>query len=152
MKYDANSPEVYISQLPETRRKAFSELREVIRQHLPEGFEETMTYGMISYVVPHSIYPDGYHVDPKIPLPFISIGSQKHFIAVYHMGMYTNKELESWFVAEYPKHSKTKLDMGKSCIRLKYIDAIPYDLIAELVKRMTVNEWINAYEKSKPVK
>ncbi|MDF1571395.1 MAG: family 20 glycosylhydrolase [Bacteroidales bacterium] len=93
---------------------------------------------------------DRYHLDPKIPLPFISLGSQKNFIAIYHMGMYTNQELEHWFVAEYPKHSKTKLDMGKSCIRLKNPDAIPYDLIAELVKKMTVNEWISAYEKSKP--
>lgn len=150
MKYEANTPGEYISQLPEERRKAFSRLREVILQHLPEGFEETMTYGTISYVVPHSIYPDGYHVDPKIPLPFISLGSQKNFIAIYHMGMYTNQELEHWFVAEYPKHSKTKLDMGKSCIRLKNPAAIPYELIAELVQKMTVNEWISAYEKSKP--
>jgi hypothetical protein len=149
MKYDAKTPDAYIAQLPVDRQHAFSTLREVIRENLPEGFEETMTYGMISYVVPHSIYPAGYHVNPEIPLPFISLGSQKHFIALYHMGMYTNEDLEKWFVAEYPKHSKTKLDMGKSCIRLKKMDAIPYALIAELVRKMTVDDWISAYEKSK---
>jgi hypothetical protein len=149
MKYEAKTPGSYIAQLPEERRQVFSALRDVILKNIPEGFEETMTYGMISYVVPHAIYPAGYHVDPRIPLPFISLGSQKHFIALYHMGIYTNEDLEKWFVAEYPKHSKTKLDMGKSCIRLKKTDAIPYELIAELVRKMSVNDWINAYEQSR---
>lgn len=105
-----------------------------------------MIYGMIGYVVPHSIYPDGYHVDPKLPLPFINLGSQKNFIALYHMGIYTSEGLLNWFTSEYPKHSKTRLDMGKSCLRLKKTDAIPYALIGELVSKMSVREWINAYE------
>ena len=152
MKYEATTPGEYISQLPEERREAFSKLRKVILEHLPEGFEETMIYGMIGYVVPHSIYPDGYHVDPKLPLPFINLGSQKNFIALYHMGMYTNDELLNWFKAEYANHSKTKLDMGKSCIRLKKTDAIPYALIGELVSKMQVQEWIDTYEATKPRK
>jgi hypothetical protein len=101
---------------------------------------------MIGYVIPHSVYPKGYHVTPQLPLPFISIASQKNFIAVYHGVVYMNEELMNWFVAEYPKHCKTKLDMGKSCIRFKKVDQIPFDLIGELTKRMTGNEFISLYE------
>ncbi|HNL71683.1 MAG TPA: DUF1801 domain-containing protein, partial [Leptospiraceae bacterium] len=111
-------------------------------------FEETISYGMISYVVPHSLYPEGYHTDPKQPLPFISLASQKNFIALYHMGIYADEKILHWFVTEYPKHSKTKLDMGKSCIRFKKIDQIPFDLIQELVKKMTPKQWIDLYKKS----
>ena len=150
MKYEAKTPGEYISQLPDTHREPFSKLRNVILENLPDGFEETMIYGMIGYVVPHSTYPDGYHVDPRLPLPFINLGAQKHFIALYHMGIYANGELLDWFVSEYPKHSKTKLDMGKSCIRLKKMDALPYDLVAQLVRKMSVNDWISIYEKTKP--
>ena len=119
MKIEAASPEECIEQLPEERKKAISKLRKVILDNIPEGFTETMSYGMIGYVVPHSLYPEGYHCDPKLPLPFMNIASQKNFIAVYHMGIYANKEILDWFVAEYPKHYRTKLDMGKSCIRFK---------------------------------
>lgn len=124
------------------------ELRKVIAKNLPKGFSETMAYGMIAYVVPHSLYPDGYHCDPKTPLPFINIASQKNFIAVYHMGIYADKKLLDWFSKEYPKHSKTKLDMGKSCIRFKKPDQIPFKLIGELASKMTVKEWIALYEKA----
>ena len=101
---------------------------------------------MIGYVVPHSIYPDGYHCDPKLPLPLMNLASQKNFIAVYNMAIYAKKEIYDWFVSEYPKHCKRKLDMGKSCIRFKYLDDIPYELIGELASKITVDEWINYYE------
>ena len=146
MQYVATSPEDYISQLPEDRKVPISKLRKVILENLPKGFEETMSYGMLGYVVPHTIYPDGYHCDPKSPLPFMSIASQKHFVAVYHMGVYAKKELLDWFTSEYPKYSNRKLDMGKSCMRFKKMDEIPYELIGELAAKMSVEEWIDIYE------
>ena len=146
MTSDAKTPEEYISALPQDRKDAISKLRKIILKRLPKGFSETISYGMLGYVVPHSIYPDGYHCDPKLPLPFMSIASQKNFVGVYHMGIYANKELYDWFVNEYPKHSNRKLDMGKSCIRLKKIEEIPYELIGELASKMTPNEWIDIYE------
>jgi uncharacterized protein YdhG (YjbR/CyaY superfamily) len=146
MKIDANSPNDYISQLPDDRKAAMTTLRATILANLPKGFEETMSYGMIGYVVPKSIFPQGYHCDPKLPLPFMSIASQKNFVALYHLGIYADKALLEWFTAEYPKHSKTKLDMGKGCIRFKKPDQIPYDLIGQLVKKMTCENWIAMYE------
>ncbi|WP_297088208.1 DUF1801 domain-containing protein [uncultured Draconibacterium sp.] len=147
MKIEANSPEEYISKLNEPRKSAFSKLRNVINENLPTGFEETMSYGMIGYVVPHTVYSAGYHCNPKLPLPFINIASQKNFVALYHMGIYANKELMQWFLNDYPKHCSTKPDMGKSCIRFKKIEHIPYELIAALVAKMTCNDWISLYEK-----
>lgn len=114
--------------------------------NLPEGFVETISFGMIGYVIPHSIYPDGYHADPKQPLPFMSIASQKNHVAVYYMGLYTSQKLLDWYLGEYPKHCKTKPDMGKSCIRFKKPDEIPYDLIGELAGKMSPDEWIKIYE------
>jgi len=146
MKIEANSPEEYIAALPPERAEAISRLREVILANLPNGFEETMIYNMIGYVVPKTLYPAGYHVTPDLPLPFINIASQKNFVAFYHMGIYAFPELQSWFVAEYPAYVKTKLDMGKSCIRFKKIETIPYDLIGELVSKMTPEKWIEIYE------
>lgn len=146
MQIQAASPEEYIQKIPEARKEALSKLRLVIKNNLPPGFQETMSYGMIGYVVPHTIYPDGYHCTPELPLPFLNIASQKNFIAVYHMGIYANKELLDWFVNEFPKHSKLKLDMGKSCIRFKKPERIPFKLIGELVTKMTVEEWIRIYE------
>lgn len=147
MQSKAKTPKEYLGSLPEERKKAMSKLRSVIKKNLPKGYKEVMQ-GMLHYVVPHSIYPDGYHCDPKQPLPFISLASQKHFIAVYHMGVYSQKKLLDWFKKEFPKHSKSKLDMGKSCIRLKKMDNIPYDLIGELASKITVDEWIDFYEKA----
>ena len=146
MTSDAKTPEEYISALPQDRKDAISKLRKIILKRLPKGFSETISYGMLGYVVPHSIYPDGYHCDPKLPIPFMSIASQKNFVGVYHMGIYANKELYDWFVNEYPKHSNRKLDMGKSCIRLKKIEEIPYELIGELASKMTPDKWIEIYE------
>ena len=136
----------YISQLTEDRKEPISKLRNIINQNIDRGFSEEINYGMIGWVVPHSLYPDGYHCDPKLPLPFMSIASQKHFIAVYHMGVYANPKLLEWFISEYPKHCSTKLDMGKSCIRFKKIENIPYNLIGELVAKMSANDWITLYE------
>jgi uncharacterized protein YdhG (YjbR/CyaY superfamily) len=146
MQIQANTPNQYIEQLPEIRKHAIRELRKQILANLPKGFKEVVNYGMIGYVVPHSLYPKGYHIDPKLPLPFISIASQKNHVAVYHMGIYTDQELLSWFVSEFSKHSKLKLDMGKSCIRFKNMDQIPYELIGELAGKMSTDEWIRMYE------
>ncbi len=137
----------YVDQLPEERKDAINKLRTAIKKNLPKGFEECISYGMIGYVVPHSIYPSGYHCDPKLPLPFLSIASQKNFIAVYHMGIYADEKLLKWFTDEYPHHCKSKLDMGKSCIRFKKPDQIPYTLIGELSGKMSVKEWVYVYEK-----
>ncbi|WP_289037276.1 DUF1801 domain-containing protein [uncultured Zobellia sp.] len=148
MNYKADSPEAYIAQLPAERQEVISKLRKTILDHLPTGFEEQISYGMLGYVVPHSLYPDGYHCNPKLPLPFINLASQKNFVALYHSGIYANPELYDWFVAEYPKHCKRKLDMGKSCIRFKSMTDIPYELIAELSTKMSVDDWIALYEKN----
>lgn len=146
MKSAAKTPEEYLNDLEEGRKEAMEKLRQTVLDNLPKGFKELMAYGMLTYVVPHSLYPAGYHCDPKMQLPFISIASQKNFIAVYHMGIYADPKLFDWFVSEYPKHSKTKLDMGKSCIRFKKPEAIPFELIAELFSKMTVQDWIGMYE------
>ena len=138
----------YINELEEERKTVITKLRKVILENIPKGFEETINYGMIGYVVPHSIYPSGYHCDTKLPLPFINIASQKSHVAVYHMGIYAKEELMNWFTSEYPKYSKRKLNMGKSCIRFKKMEDIPYQLIGELVSKMTVEDWINCYEEN----
>jgi len=143
----ATTPEQYLKELPPDRKEAVTLLRNTVLKNLPKGFKEVMSYGMLGYVVPHDIYPAGYHCDPKLPLPFAGIGSQKNFIAFYHMGIYANPGLLKWFTEEYPKHSKAKLDMGKSCIRFKKPEHIPYKLIGELVKKVSVKDWIAAYEK-----
>lgn len=146
MQIKADSPEEYIDQLPEDRKHALQQLRTVILNNLPNGFEETMSYGMIGYVVPHSIYPEGYHCDPSKPLPFMSIASQKNFIGLYHMGIYAVPELYNWFTEEYARQVLTKLDMGKSCVRFKKTNEIPYKLIGELAAKMTPQDWIEIYE------
>lgn len=146
MRSNAKTPLAYIAGLSKERRPAILRLRETVLKNLPKGFEECMNYGMLGYVVPHSIYPGGYHCSPELPLPFMNLASQKNFIGVYHMGIYADKNLLDWFVREYPKHCKRKLDMGKSCIRLKYMDDIPYELIGNLCTRITVEEWVDLYE------
>jgi uncharacterized protein YdhG (YjbR/CyaY superfamily) len=146
MQYKAKNVEDYIRQLPEDRKEPMEKLRKTIKDNIPEGFEETISYGMIGYVVPHSIYPDGYHVNPKEPLGFISIASQKNNISFYHGGIYMYPDLLSWFQKEYPKYVKTKLDMGKSCIRFKNMNTIPYDLLGELCRKITLEDYIDKYE------
>ena len=146
MQVKANSVNEYITQVASEKQEAVSKLRHTLIENLPEGFTEGMSYGMIGYGVSHDIYPKGYHCDPKLPLPFISIAAQKNFIALYHMGIYANQTLFDWFVNEYPNHCKSKLDMGKSCVRFKKMDDIPYQLIGELATKMTCEEWISCYE------
>jgi len=147
MQSSAQTPDEYVDSLPPDRREAISKIRTAILKNLPEGFEETIGYGMLGYVVPHSIYPKGYHCNPKVPLPYINLGSQKNFIALHAMCVYGNSTLYDWFVKEYPKHSKTKLDIGKACIRFKKMDDIPYDLIGQLASKLTVQQWIAICEK-----
>lgn len=138
----------YIDELPKERKAPVEELRKQIKSNLPKGFQECMGYGMIGYVVPHSIYPAGYHCNIKDPLPFMNIASQKNFIAVYSMAIYANPELLQWFTEEYAKSGAGKLDMGKSCIRFKKMDKIPYELFGRLAAKLTPKEWIAIYEKA----
>lgn len=144
----ATSIEEYLAQLAPERKEVIEKLRSIIKNNLKGSFEECINYKMLGYVVPHSVYPNGYHCSPELPLPFINLASQKNFVALYHMGVYANKEIYDWFVAEYPKHAKYKLDMGKSCIRFKRMDDIPFGLIEELIAKMGVEDWIELYEKN----
>ncbi|MDA9774989.1 DUF1801 domain-containing protein [Algibacter sp.] len=146
MQSKAISLKQYLEELPEDRKEPVSKLRQQILDNLPKGIEEAMNYGMLGYVVPHSVYPDGYHCDPKSPLPFMSLASQKNFVAVYSMVLYSRKDLMDWFTSEYTKRCKYKLDMGKSCIRFKQMNDIPFDLIGELTAKVSTEEWIDIYE------
>lgn len=146
MKNDVKSPNEYIEQLPDDRKEPIIKLREIIKKSFKDDVEEVISYGMLSYVIPYRIYPKGYHVD-KQPLPFISIASQKNHIAFYHMGIYMFPDVLSWFVDEYPKYVSTKLDMGKGCIRFKNPKNIPYNLIKQLCKRITVNDYVELYNR-----
>jgi hypothetical protein len=136
----------YLAELPEDRRTVVNQLREVILDNLSPEFTEIMNYGMIGYVIPHSVYPAGYHCNPKLPLPFMGLASQKNSVNLYHMGIYADDKLLDWFVTEYPKHAKSKLNMGKSCINFKKIDDIPYQLVGQLVQKMDASAWIELYE------
>ena len=148
MQSKATTPQEYIDSLSADRKQAITELRKVILKNLPKGFSEVMNYGMLGYVVPYSLYPGGYHCDPKQPLPFMNIASQKNFVAVYHMGIYADKKLLAWFTKEYSKYSNKKIDMGKSCMRFKKVEQIPLKLIGELAAKITPLEWITMYEKN----
>lgn len=152
MQSKAKTVEEYLFSLPEDRKKVMTEMRRVILKNLPRGFEEVMAYGMIGYVVPHALYAKGYHANPETPLPFINIASQKNFIALYHMGLYSNGKLLDWFKDQWGEVTTKKLDMGKSCIRFKKPEDIPMALIGELVSKITPKQWIETYEKSKPNK
>ncbi|MBS1648014.1 MAG: DUF1801 domain-containing protein [Bacteroidetes bacterium] len=148
MKKASNTTEEYINQLTGDRKQAVAKLKEVIATNLPKGFVETIGCGMIAFVVPHSLYSDGYHCNPQLPLPFINIASQKNFISLYHMGLYAKTELLKWFTNEHAKRYKFKLDIGKSCIRFKKEEQIPYELLADLAKKMSVKQWVDVYEKN----
>jgi len=138
--------EAYLQTLSPERREVMSGLLSQIRDNMPAGFEEVIQYGMPSWVVPRSLYPSGYHATPELPLPFLSVGSKKNHVAIYHMGLYADDDLLAWFSTEYPKHAKTKLDMGKSCVRFKKVGAIPLELIGALCAKMTPAQWIAVYE------
>jgi len=138
----------YTNSLASDRKTTITQLINVIEQNIPKGFEKVMNYGMPSFVIPHSIYPKGYHCDATLPLPFIGVSNRKSSISLYHMGLYADPELLNWFKSEYSKHSNTKLDMGKSCIRFKKFNEIPYELIGILSNKMTVKNWIDIYEQN----
>ncbi len=148
MQSKATTVEAYLSELPEDRQQAVNELRKVIKKNLPKGFQECMNYGMIGWVVPHSKYPPGYHCDPKLPLPFLGLASQKNSVNFYHMGVYADPKLLKWFTEAHAKASPKKLDMGKSCVRYKKAEDIPLKLIGELVSKITTDDWIAMYEKN----
>ncbi len=148
MTYDAETVDDYISQIPADRKDAFSRLRSVIGSHLPGEFEERLSWGMPTWAVPLSVYPPGYHTRKDEPLPFISIASQKHFIGFYHLGIYAMPQLHEWFLAEWTSRNLGRMDMGKSCLRLKNPDKIPYDLLGELCSKVGAAEWIAIYEGS----
>lgn len=149
MKAQGTTVKEILLNLPEDRIIPFNKLHDVIVKNLPEGFEPAISYGGLGYVIPHSLYPAGYHCKPAEPLPFAGIASQKGSINFYHMGIYEDQELYDWFVSEYPKHCKQKLDIGKSCVRFKKMDDIPFELIGELMTKMSSEKWIEMYEKNR---
>ena len=138
--------EEYIAQVPLVYQPALVQLHKTLLQHLPQGFVATLSYDMIGYVVPHSLYPKGYNCNPSLPLPFINVAAQKNYIALYHIGLYMDEQLLAWFTQAYAQQVPTKLDMGKSCIRFKKPEQIPYPLITELAKKLTPQAWIALYE------
>ncbi len=148
MKTPETTIDEILANLPDDRKEAFTKLHQTIVSNLPEGFEPGISYGMLGYVIPHHLYPAGYHCKPSEPLPFASLASQKNSISFYHMGIYMDPALMEWFVAEFPKHSTQKLDMGKSCIRFKKAEHIPYDLLGQLMQKMTAAQWIALYERN----
>ena len=150
MRSEAKTPQEYFNNLPDDRRQAMTKLRNTIKKNLPKGFQEVMGYGMPGWVVPHKLYPAGYHCDPKQPLPFAGLASQKNYISFYHMGLYSDSDLLKWFEMEWPKNSSRKLDMGKCCVRFKNPNDIPYDLIGKLVSRMSPKDWVEYYSKNDP--
>jgi len=145
---EAKTIDEYLNRVPADRQAALKKLHAVLKKNIPKGFKEHMGYGMAGYSVPHSLYPPGYHCTPELPLPFLGFASQKNFIAIYHMGLYAMPDLLKWFQSEFPKHSKKKLDMGKSCLRFKKPEDIPFELIGELTQKVSVDEWIEVYEKN----
>jgi hypothetical protein len=147
MQSKATSPTAYINELPADRKPIIKEIRKAILDNLPAGFKEVMSYGMLGYVVPHSVYPKGYHVKPEQPLPLINLASQKNYISLYHMGLYKGALLD-WFLKEWSLVSVKKPDMGKCCIRFKKTDKIPLELIGKLAGKLTPDQWIFHYEKA----
>ena len=148
MKIVAKNPDDYIAQLPDDKREAVVKLREEVLKNLPKGFIECLNYGILGYVIPHAVYPKGYHSDTKLPFPFANIGAQKNFVVFHHLGIYVSPKLLNWFIGEYPKHTDSKLDMGKGCIRFKNPDKIPFKLVGELMRKISAEEWIDQYEKA----
>ena len=138
----------YIDGIDANRRQYFINFLDTIRNNIPDGFQEEFSYKMIGFVVPKSIYFAGYHCNSKLPLPFVTIGAQKNAFVLHHLALYADPVLKKWFEDEYPKFCNHKLDMGKGCVRFKKIEYIPLDLITELIKKVSVNDWISTYEKN----
>ncbi|MGX7243588.1 DUF1801 domain-containing protein [Enterococcus quebecensis] len=135
----------YIENIDEKWQESYQRLAEVMAENIPEGFILRLQYGMPTYVVPLSVFPDGYLDRKDEPLPFISLAAQKNHLSLYHMGIMGNKKLLAWFQEEYQKVVPTKLNMGKSCIRFSNPKNIPYELIGELVSKISMEEWIDSY-------
>lgn len=145
MQSKAKTVKEYLIALPSDRRKAIEMVRKIIKKNLPKGYQEIMQYGMISYVVPLRLYPDGYLNDPKVPLPYASLASQKNYMSLYLMNVYGNQDIESWFKKEFEKHGKN-LNMGKSCVRFKKLDDINLDVIGKVLAKTSVQDFTKIYE------
>lgn len=148
MNHDAKTVEEYLNNLTDERRRVVGRLRDFIIEALPNGFEEKLVYGMITYVVPKSIYPNGYRANPKQPLPFLSLAAQKNHIAIYHMAIYSQPDLLAWYKAEYSRLDIGRPDLGKSCLRFKNLEKIPYGLIGELCRKVTPEQFVEIYEQA----
>ena len=144
MQSNAKTVDEYLAALPEDRCKAISAIRDVILENLPEGYEEGMQYGMIGYFVPHSLFPQGYHCDPKQPLNYVALASQKNHMAIYLMGCYGDESTKDWFVKAWTGACK-KLDMGASCVRFKKLDDVPLSVVGEAVAKIPVRAYLDRY-------
>ena len=147
IKSKAKSVREYLDSLPEDRRAMIRAVREVILKHLPKGYQEIMQYGMISYAVPLSLYPPGYHCGKDVPLPYACLASQKNYLSLYLCNIYGDKGTEKWFRTEFKVRGK-KLDMGKSCVRFKKVEDLPLDVIGKAIARTPVRDFIALYEKA----
>ena len=145
MKSTARTVDEYVKSLPEDRRAAISAIRKVILDNLPKGYQECMSYGMIGYVVPHSIYPKGYQCNPKLPLPFVNLGSQKNHMALYLMCIYGDAKTDQWLRKAWEKTGR-KLDRGKGCIRFKRLEDVPLEVVGQLIARTPVADYITRIE------
>ncbi len=145
MRSQATGVEEYLAELTAERRETLQAVREVVLKNLPRGYEEGMQYGMIGYFVPHRLYPAGYHCDPRQPLPFASLASQKHHLSIYLTCIYSDPEHLAWFREAWAKTGK-KLDMGKGCVRFKTIDDVPLKVVGQAIKRVPVKKFIAQYE------
>lgn len=147
MQSGAATVDEYLAELPEDRRQAISTVRDEILKNLPQGYEEQMIYGMIGYVVPFSLWPAGYHCDPKLPLTYAALASQKQHMAVYLMNIYMTNDSESWFISEYKKTGK-RMDIGKSCVRFKKLEHLPVELIGQAIARTSVQDYLDIYQQN----
>ncbi|MGZ8318351.1 MAG: DUF1801 domain-containing protein [Telluria sp.] len=152
MQSEATSVPDYLASLPDERRKIVDAVREVIVANLDSGYAEGMHYGAIGYVVPHSVFPDGYHCNPKQPLPFAGLASQKNYVSLYLMGVCFGCTADDetaegkWLREAWAASGKKKLDMGKACVRIKKLDDVPLDVIGEAVRRMPALLYIERYK------
>jgi len=145
MKSAAQTVDEYLKGLPADRREAISAVRRIILANLPDGYQECISYGMIGYVVPHSIYPKGYPCNPKLPLPFANLGSQKNHMALHLMSVYGDSKTEQWFRKSWEAAGK-KLDMGKACVRFKRLEDVPLEVVGQVFARTPVADYIARIE------
>lgn len=151
MQSNAQTVAQYLQELPPERKSALAKVRTLIKKHLPSGYKEVMQYGMITYVIPLTRYPEGYLGKKEVPVPYIALASQKNYMSLYLMNIYQDSKTAVWFESEYKKSGK-KLDMGKSCLRFKSVDDLPLELIGKAVSLFAVEDFIRIYEKGKNTK